>query len=575
MSLATRSFHDGDFMRFLLFCLFFLFLPLPGVAAFRVLSGDREKVDIRFTTDIEPVTAPQRRNSAFFSPDADGIVVDSGGRRLPSFSFRIALPGSGSPQISVISLEKDTVSLRLLPTDTASAFAHDTSIAAAPAGWLSTPKYESIGGMRTALYTVSPVSINDEAKQVTIVRDVSFRISHPMPTVMPSSLSLFDHLLLKSSTLNSEFLVSSENDRYDSFGSPNSRRAVSAFSVAARTRADGSAIQTSRLVRMPVDRLLEAHGGELSTDRISLYAVPRFGLDSKAKSDSSAPAGFCSVPVIMDDIDQDGFLDHEDQILAYVQASSGWWYDSSEDAFEYRENKYNDERQYVLVLGSDAEPLPMEFCPQPSEADTEITSFPAIRRYRDFSSAMESDNRLILSTLDPETALTIAYPHADYDHFDASFRLIADSKGTTGINVFWAGNAISNDPLLPHTWTAIPAEARSPAAVKLKGTFPDSTGAVRVEAVELRYNQLLDMEGLSELEIFPPKGDGVHAFTVRNLPEETCYALRVPQNDSDICLLDRVPPMISTYSWYDSTSANVRYHIIAESSIETIDSFFE
>lgn len=562
-------------MRYIQIFLFVFLISISGAARFRILSIDREKVEIRFTTATEPkqASAPGGPGAeVFFAPDADGHVVDSSGRVLPSFSLRIAVPGSGAPRILVLTLEKDTFALESFSPDTATASQLDTSVCSAPAGWLSTPKYETLGGIRTALYTLSPVAIDIDANRITIVRDASFRISYPRKTDETSTVSLIDRSLLKASVLNGEsFFPSDTNQGSTVTGSSLPQQTILAFSVGTHTPSEGSHVLTSQLIRLPVDRILAEYGGELSTDAISLHAAPRFGFNSEAKPDSSAPKGFSSVPIILEDIDQNGFLDHEDEVTAYVRSSSGWWYDSTDQTFRFRKNPNTGKRPYVLVLGSEARALTMGICPQPSAADTEITTFPALRRYRDFSIAQKYDNRIVLSTLDPEVSTTIAYPHADYDHPEASLRLITSSKHTAGINIFWAQNAILAEPLLPFYWTDIPLGVRSPAPVGFETTFPDSAGALRIDAVEIRYNQHLDMEGMTELEIFPPKGNGVFAYTVRNLPEEPCYVLRVPENDADICLIDRVPTIISTYSWYDSAAADVRYLIIAESAVDTID----
>ncbi len=560
--------------------IFLIFLiSTPGTARFSILSVDREKVEIRFTTDARPGQTPPQcssRQHMFLASGADGHVLDSAGRVLPSFSFRIAVPGTGDPEISVLSLEKDTFALESFPTVTTLASRGDTPVVSAPAGWLGTPKYETIRDVRTAVYTLSPVSVDNETGRITIVRSVSFRISYPRPTTKKSVHSLLDRSMLEATVLNSESLFPHDTNQITDYTSHSlSKKTLLDFSVGTRTPSEGSHVHTSHLVRLPIDRMLGEHGEELSADAISLYAAPQFAFDSGQKPDSSAPEGFSSVPLIVDDLNQDGFVDHEDRVLAYVQASSGWWWDSTEGSFQFRENPNTDTRPYVLVLGSDTKPLQMAICPQPSAADTEITSFPAIRRYREFSTTPKTENRIVLSTLDPEVSTTIACPHAVYDRPEASFRLIAYSKNASGLNVFPIRNTGSPEPLLPYCWADISMELRSPAAVRLGATFPDSTGAIRIDAVELRYNQHLDMEGLTELEIFPPNGRGVFAYTVRNLPEEPCYVLRVPKDDTGVCLLDLVPPMISTYSWYDSAGKGVRYHVIAESAIDTVDSVME
>lgn len=560
--------------------IFLLFLiSTPGTARFSVLSVDREMVEIRFTTDARPGQTPSQCSSRpheFFASGADGHVLDSAGRVLPSFSFRIAVPGTGDPEVSVLSLKKDTFALDSFPTVSTLASSADTPVVSAPAGWLGKPEYETIRNIRTARYTLSPVSVDDEAGRITIVRSVSFRFSYPRPTTQNTNISLLDRSALKATVLNSEsFFLNDTNQKNDYTSLSASRKTLLDFSVGTRTPSEGSHIHTSHLVRLPIDRMLDEHGEELSADAVSLYAAPQFAFDSGQKPDSAAPEGFSSVPLIVDDLNQDGFIGHEDRVLAYVRASSGWWCDSTEESFRFRENPNTDTRPYMLVLGSDAKPLQMAICPQPSAADTEITSFPAIRRYREFSTTPTTDNRIVLSTLHPEVSTTIAYPHAVYDRPEASFRLIADSRNALGLNVFPTRNTGSPEPLLPYCWTDIPMEVRSPSALRLGATFPDSTGAIRIEAVELRYNQHLDMEGLTELEIFPPNGEGVFAYTVRNLPEEPCYVLRVPRDDTGVCLLDLVPPMISTYSWYDPAEKGVRYHVIAESAIATVDSVME
>ncbi len=548
-----------------------------STAGIRILENTPVRLRFEFSLDSMSIKESDDHSYVYVNGFEPGIPSPSG-YLISGMPIYVGVPEEGSAQISYSVTSTRTVHLKKpLPAVPGSSSSHLQE----PGNrkWISTPAYSHFRTVRAVQFMIRFCRLSQNETRIIVPERAECTIEFPATPASagrtrPGPMSSYEELV-RSLLLNYD--VSRRWVRSHRSGLLRRREHTDSHPLSTGEAAwfeigDGHdgfrecTFDEDGLVRINGEQVKKAFGRTPRIDNLRVFASPRFPLDQKVPALDDIPFGLTEVPIIRRDTDGDGKLDDKDRLLCYVTGVSGREYDRSQDTYAFRIHPYAQRRRYWIVeLAGTGKSIPNYTCTAVSNRT--LTSVPGKAYYKKalypgvqnpggtewaWKNLIPPNNsfRQSFRLLDrvPSTPCSIAF---DYGH----------RRGSVSISV--SGKTLCTGCLIDSTQTFSPDENTDELELEIQ-----STDSLAFRGFDVTYTRILDMRAESEMHFPGTSGNDIVTYSVRNLPNATCYAFRLTGSAPDISLIDTVPAESTSFSFIDTAGTGAQYHIVSIDDVQ-------
>jgi hypothetical protein len=572
-------------VRQVLACVVVFTLSLQARADIAIIKNTPQQLTFAFDMrdfSITPVKIGETTVSQISFEGNNTELGIAGDRALPALSVTVGVPLSGD---IVVSFAAEAVSpvplaapLPLLSNDNKRTAAQEP-VFVDP--WISQPEYFRLRDQRTAQLFLRPCRLDAQGQALIVLQKGVCTIDFPPAGIQAGPAGkdtrsayegMLAHLLLNYSTARAWRQPAAI---------PLSRVAVKAASLPVSattatfsindgfTETNESTTDENSLVRISGEALIDVFGTNVAIDRIALLASTARSLDSITPPPDAIPEGVVRVPVMRVDANGDGKLDKEDYILAWCTGTTEWFFDTTTRDYAIRLNRFDQNRHYWISIAGNGQEIGRFTQPPAVSGDTLDYFVNHIIYQRSKWQPSTSDD--VTSWF--WTSLSLTAPQFTWDL--GLHHVVQDSIGKlwlAGLNYLSSG-----DSLKVYFGTSEPLKVADTFQIK-NWTLPTLSifyipanvgGSYLLKSIGIRFCQNLDMSGLTKLLFFSARDSGVATYRIVNLPDETCYLMRIVPDNGPISLIDTIARGTSSYVWSDSGGRGIQYYACAKSAINS------
>ncbi|MBD3421813.1 MAG: hypothetical protein GF398_16995 [Chitinivibrionales bacterium] len=565
-----------------------------------VIESNENRFVARWSIDSLAVAGAWVNGARFSVLSFDGQdieLTDSHSYRLPAYSLMLATPPRGTATISISPLTTKTRNLPA-PVLTSPASAEGAPMANA---WMSQPRPVSLKGASGINVYVKPVVYQHETNRCLVLREAHIEVTFQAPKRQFQAGHIqktpFESMLKKtfanySQSLKWRSTVRTGLRKRQTQSSYFSARQMVHFEIG-----DGFSgfnegfIAENGLLKITADDLSRYFSGTVPTKSVLLFASVKGELPEYAPHPDTMPAGVVEIPLLRVDNGLPNVVDGDDYFIAYVTGLSDWKYDvgrtgAIDDGFHYRLNRFDDYRNYWIVVDNMATGRSTGTLTRPQSADTSIT---AARTHRFYKRSLRLPSYSEYAGGSWKIVNVYGSDRFYWKRLDANTRTFEKTVPFPGrvpgsvVHVKYIGNdeAISFDKTLQvdavavdsaysiDSWVSFSAPDTNTAKMTLTTEPLRGRYFVDVEGFRIAWQRKLSLDAAGYLEIFAPPVTGTVRYMVNNPLGHSVYLLRIDKDENAVAVF---PGTVATpvIQWIDSTRAGSRYIICAESQLKTL-----
>ncbi len=544
---------------------------------------------LSFIFDIEDITlATYKKGDSTYSrisfQESNCRLYGDGEVSLPSKSLYVGVPQTGEIQIRFISQAVKRIALdHPLPSDSAGFHSYENVTPPFTNPWVSTVTYIPMRRMRTGHFFIRPFMYNPETHTVSVLQKGTCTIIFPagakkhggaqpegdfyaMLQKLVLNYPVAVHWLESERRTRPKRLMESVlpfNENMVRFDNGDGNSGVN----------ECTSEENGILKIIPGD--LSFLGSSLQINKISLFGAQREELNDTVPNYESIPDGAVEIPLMRVDQDNDGYFNGNDYLLAYVTGTSDWYYDSSEDDYQYQMNRMVTYRHYWIRKKGGSKNIASFTCSgSPVSAISQFEN--RIRFKRSLSLMTDGEGkggiewiwrRLDKGSLSFSYTLSLPdvntmYPGYIFEHrgnYSSSYTLVM----TFG------------DTVLSDTTKWRPFTNWNDSVLTFKIVNPSKSTFYELQSFDVRYTRNLDMTGKHTLRVFSPlePDSAIVLYQLTNLPALKTYIFRLSSDERAVHLIDTVRTG-GTYTWLDTAGIGVQYFICTDSGLITSPAYF-
>ncbi len=537
-----------------------------------------------FSTGVEQWLGRQTAHVSFGGQNCD--LRQDDGTVVPGLSVCFGVPPKGSVSVGFAALATRRIPLACAPRKRPASKAAPEELEPAFGNpWVSHVQYSMVRGYRAGQVFLRPCIYDERTGTLTVLEKGSCTIEFP-PTgvVAPRAVATRSHFIrmLKSLFLNF--------DVAQAWRRPSARplakgAAARTFSTASKmlafTVGDGhSGYNECTTDENGVVKISGSNAGMFAGEqiaRIALFGSIRRALDPVVPSRDSIPEAVVEIPLARFDLDGDGVFDSEDYVLGYVTGTSGWFFDADSGRFVFERNPYDDYRHYWLLSAAGGRKSLAAFF-QPASPGAPRTTFEDHLMYRrildlsnrESTSCEQSGTSWFWRVLDGSAATfdqAVTLAGAAGGGAD-SIRVGSNLRSTTGALAMSAGATAICTACDTMRWYGVASWPSDTVRLAFTDQSTDGKAYFELKSLEVKYRRRIDMTGLKHLRVFSSCDPGIVSYRLSSLPDEPCYVLRIPPDESAASLIAALPAGTQSYAWADTGALGVQYVIAAVSGLK-------
>lgn len=563
-----------------------VFTVFPVKASINITESTPQRLVFTFEMKDFSSTIVNRGGEYYAEISFDGKNSElgmAGGPVVPAISVYAGVPAEGDIKISFISHSTNKIVLgrpMAVHGDDCTRRLEDEPAFVNP--WISEAEYVRLGGYRAALLYIRPCLYDQKTGMLNLLQRATCIVEFP-----PSTSQLGKRKRVPSdygTILNRMFLNFGVARNWRIPERTGLRKAAARSQIPSSsdmlkfTIGDGSndineGTNNENGIIKIMGSDLTAMFGQANINSVSLFASPKRELQSVTPQVSDIPTGVSEVPMLRVDLNSNGKIDESDYFLAFVTGTSDWYYDTSENIFKFALNRYDDYRHYWLL--NTGHGLSMREFSQPSGAPDTVDVFRNhvfFKRSLRIQSKHEGGGDWAWVKLVTSSLATTSVFQYDLDLKN----VVKDSVGyiTLHKGMYMSDSLALNMNILPlYTNPSgkylITDWISDTLTVNFFDRSSSQEGYCEIEAVEVDHCQYISMYGLQRLQVFSDNAPEVVCYRVSGLPEETCYLVRIPADESAAALIGIIPDTATSFVWSDSGGMGVQYFICSESALLT------
>lgn len=533
--------------------------------------------------NVQTVDSGGISRSRIIFPEANIDAIFPSGELAPCFAVWVGMPSDDTGSMDLAAYEVQTIHLEhplLRPSDDSASLSWRNTD-----GWTRIAKKGIFRGLHAQQVVIKPFDYDSATMTLRVLIRARLTIAFRPTTALVSP---------KPDSSEYEQMVRNLIINYPT--AVQWRKVL--LQAAAKTRAAGSRLEqrclrfrvgqgsdilnegaadANGLVRIPGSSIRQL-GSTIAIDSVALYASVKGEMPQVTPDPRDIPDGLIEIPVIRFDADNDGVVDDEDYLLAYVTGASDWQFDPI-GQYNFRLNHYDKYRNYWVTVNSASAATMAAAVPPagiPSKGLTTFTDHQLYKRSALRPLKSEGGCDWIWKRLRPDSS-AFEYP-LDLTRADTTLPLSIrihynDFYWSHGPISITLGSEIFCTNCFDDSWNTVNRFRGLPASilkVQLQSN-PGGGGLIDLIDFEMKYSKNMDMNGINTLAIFSPETSAVVTYQVRNIPPAGITVIRIPVDEKRISVVNQTLQG-NTCSWSDSSGAGTRYFVCTQAGIKTIDS---
>ncbi|MFP4416552.1 MAG: C25 family cysteine peptidase [Chitinispirillaceae bacterium] len=508
---------------------------------------------------------------------------DAGEVILPAQAIHIGLPPDVEIRVRFTALETRSVQLEAAAASKPEGIAQPHQPVFSDK-WISQPQYRKIRGLHTARMLIRPVMVNRHERTALVLEKGSCTIEFPASprgsnVSVPQSIKQFLDDLLLNYSVSEGWHVKPKRGLPKTAGSlslPHDRNMLS-FTIGDGHNAMREAtVDENGIVRIEGEDILRAFPGNVQFEHLTLYAGAKHALSDTVPAADSIPAGIQKIPVIVHDLNSNGRVDNGDYLIAYVSGTSDWVFDRDKQVWEFKTNPYDDYRTYWLSLNKQSHNM-KRYDPDIIQADDTVDYFENHIMYKNSTKLTSEyeDNGIadvwltdILTSTNSTYSFDVGLPNATQRDSSAFLKIHTRSRSGGREYVSWNGSPFCDSCRNVNQWREITDWSGRRFQISFEG---GANNYLEFEAIEVKYQRSLSMDGLQKLLIYSLPGTGTIAYRVHDLPSQECILLRIDEQEGSTTMIARIPEDQNEYTFVDSAGNGTRYFIAALGAVESVN----
>jgi hypothetical protein len=555
-------------------------------ASVRIIENTPRKLSFEWTTDDLKVSQGKEGQAQLSFGGANVDLGEKNEPLIPAYSFYVGVPPQGEAVFTFTATANHNVVLSNPPRTrkAPNAVGRRYPNLVFSQQWISNPRSSLMSDLTCRQFFLRPFVYDPSTKVLQVLDKGVFTISFPSAPSrgVAKTLQRSDFKsMVRQLVLNYDIAAgwAAASSRLAKRAQARQFPLTVTDSMATFTVGDGHSgicegtIEENGVIRIAGSDLVRMFGTGVSIGRIALYASYKGELPSTTPAYADIPDGMTEVPLLRFDGGTIGTLDSSDYALAYVSSVSDWWYDTLQQRFVYRLDRYADYRHYWLAVKRSGQPLSItRMTPCLAAAADTLTSAPGhyLVQRSAWKSLVEKEGGLTWawSILTPNnssfTYNNISLPFADPAAPCSVLVSTGYSGGIPNMSLSYGGATVCSNCGYSLWFAAnYPGDNQS-ITLSIQ---PRSSDSIELKSFEFRYSQKLDAGGQPFMTVFSPEQPGIVHYRMSGLGSGLVYIFRIGNNDQSMQLVDTVHGA-ATCEWTDSAGIGIRYFVCGQAQVK-------
>jgi len=504
------------------------------------------------------------------------VTGDSGASLIPGFSFYAGVPAQGSVKVTLEPQEISVLRVNNPLQKRTSAKTHLDPVFSSR--WISEPAYSHLRDYRAASLVIRPV--NDIGggriqllKKARIVIDFPASVHSGARWEPKSDYERMVRRLFLNFNVSQGWQQSERRTLRKALESQDPfpfviDQQLASFKVSGVERGNEASTKGNKLIKISGSKIRDLFGGNVQINSVALYASIKGELDHIVPREGEIPAGVFEVPLLRPN--RSGFVNDDDEFIAYVSGSSDWSYSSNTERYSFILNRYDDKRAYWLTVKRTGDGKSMSRFDQPAAA-----AFAS----EDFEANIYMREPKLLSSISTEGGgIDWVWKRFSAGRTDTTIQLdlpglLKNERGSISFDIGSAGSVRNIEARLGSAAICRPCTSNTHAEIDnwdSNNLSINGQNSLQTElnGIHVRYRRPITVSGLAKgdrLEILSSAAYGTASYKLAKTENDLAYIVRVPVDERDVSLIDTV--RTAGYTWSDVGNQGTRYIVMAQNNI--------
>ncbi|MGB7549452.1 MAG: C25 family cysteine peptidase, partial [Terracidiphilus sp.] len=449
--------------------------------------------------------------------------------------------------------------------------------------WISDPLYSKFGSFRGAQFILKPINYRKGGLTAQVLDKAEITVEFPAARTAPVTRPATSDFarMLRRLLLNYQVAAG-----WAAAAPAAKRAAVKAYPLKTTqttlsfTVGDGHSgynegtIDENGMIRLRGSDIVRFLGSSPRIDRVALYASYKGELPTQTPQTDQIPDGVSEVPVARFDVNNNGILDTNDYLLAYVSSISDWMFDTTSHPhhYAYLIDHYDDYRHYWIAVKDTPGLSLAKTAPVSAPVQDTVTSFnghlllkksvwPSLSQGA--SGGLEWAWTTLTYYMPSFSIENVVLPHADPSVACSVQVGTGYSVGSPSVGLTIGGSKVCSQCTQYGVFFPFSYSAGSSLVFSITANKSDT---IELKQVEFKYVEKLDMTNQSSMTVFSPEDSGIVRYRLSGLPADLVYIVRIANADASISLVDTVRGG-GAYEWTDTAGIGVRYYVCTQQAI--------